>query len=278
MIDGDRDFTETQLFSLRWILALTVLLSVGCSTPDKAPNREDVLEDIRNTTLIPNLGSYDESIQKRALDRILLSLSKAPIITRNLLAAELDDPFIGARTKRVICMIFAREGDERALPRLVSMLAEGNVVDDNLIEAALLEYGSDALSPVVAVLAEGNVTARRSAASILLTMKLPVAFDALEDRFTLERDSEVRFLCVCGFAEDARQSSLDLLASALDDPDEVVRQAAWGGLKRRAKVPGNFVFDAEAEPSLRKVQAREIRSWLAGDKTVVPKPKIGEAL
>ncbi len=278
MIDGDRVFTETQLFSLRWILALTVLLSVGCSTPDKAPDREDVLEDIRNTTLIPNLGSYDESIQKRALDRILLSLSKAPIITRNLLAAELDDPFIGARTKRVICMILAREGDERALPRLISMLAEGNVVDDNLIEVALLEYGIAALSPVVTVLAEGNVTARRSAASILLTMKLPEAFDALQDRFTIERDSEVRFLCVCGFAEDARQSSLDLLASALDDPDEVVRQSAWGGLKRRARVPESLPFDPVADPFQRQKQIENIRSWLVGDLLITPEPTIGEPL
>ncbi|MGB1398199.1 MAG: hypothetical protein ACPG7R_10190, partial [Planctomycetota bacterium] len=62
MFDGDRDFTGVQ-YSLCWILALTVLLSVGCSTPDKTPDREDVLEDIHNTTLIPNLGSYDESIQ-----------------------------------------------------------------------------------------------------------------------------------------------------------------------------------------------------------------------
>ena len=277
MMVGLRHF-QSPLFGLPWALAFSLFLAAGCSTPDKTVDREDVLEDIRNTTLIPNLGSYDEEVQKHALDRILVSLSKAPLITRNLLAAELDDPFIGARTKRVICMILAREGDERSLPRLISMLAEGNTVDDNLIESALLEFGNDAIAPVAAVLAEGNVTARRSAASILLTMDSPVAFDALQDRFAIERDSEVRFLCICGFAEDPRQESIDNLAGALDDPDEVIRQAAWGGLKRRAKVPGDLPFDPEATAAMRQIQARAIRSWLAGDEPVAPKPTVGEAL
>ena len=255
------------------ILPLLIFALASCSAPSKTDQREDVLEDIRSTTLIPNLGSYDEGVQKHALDRILVSLEKAPVITRNLLAAELDDPFIGARTKRVICMILAREGDERALPRLVSMLAEGNQVDDNLIESALLEYGSDAALAVVSVLAEGNVTARRSAASILLSMQLPVAFDALQDRFYIERDAEVRFLCVCGFAQDPRPESLAILTEALEDSEEVVRQAAWGGLQRRAKVPRDMVFDPLATPAMRKIQVGEIRSWLSGEQ---PKPPAGE--
>ena len=259
-------------------LCFVMLISFGCAGPEKTPERDDVLEDIRNTTLIPNLGSYDEDVQKRAFDRILISLRKAPQITRNLLAAELDDPFISSRTKRVICMILAGEGDERALPRLVSMLAEGNTVDDNLIEEALLEYGSDAVEPVKTVLMEGNVTARRSAASILLTMKVPVAFDALQDRFTIERDPEVRFLCICGFAEDPRRESLEILARALDDVDEVIRGAAWESLKRRAKVPGDLRFDPMGTPGLRQAQASAIRSWLTGKPGGSRGTTTGEAL
>ena len=241
-----------------------MILSSGCAGPEKVSSQNDVLQDIRNTTLIPNLGAYDEEVQKHALDRILVSIRKAPMITRNLLAAELGDPFIGARTKRVICMVLAREGDDRALPQLTAMLAEGNVVDDNLMESALLEFGSVAVAPVSSVLAEGNVTARRSAASILLAMNLPRAFDALQDRFQIERDPEVRFLCVCGFAQDTREESIGILTGALEDADESIRQAAWGGLQRRAKVPSDLVFDPLAAPGMRKIQVTEIRSWLSG--------------
>ena len=252
-----------------WLLLIVCLLLIplsGCAGPEKAEDQDGVLQDIRNTTLIPNLGSYDEDIQKHALDRILVSLRKAPMITRNLLAAELGDPFIGARTKRVICMILAREGDERALPRLIAMLAEGNALDDNLMESALLEYGSVAVTPVASVLAEGNVTARRSAASILLTMNLPMAYDALQDRFMIERDAEVRFLCVCGFAQDTRGESIGILAGALEDADESIRQAAWGGLQRRVKLPRDLNFDPIAAPGMRKLQVSEIRLWLSGDR------------
>ena len=267
-----------KLIHLSVVSGLPLLMCVGCSNQEKAGDRADVLEDIRNTTMIPNLGAYDEDAQKHALDRILVSLEKAPVITRNLLAAELDDPFIAARTKRVICMILAREGDQRALPKLVSMLAEGNPVDDNLIESALLEYGSDAVMSVTTVLTEGSVTARRSAASILLALDLPVAFDALQDRFIIERDTEVRFLCVCGFAQDPRVESVGVLAGALEDSEEAIRQAAWGGLQRRAKVPGDLVFDPFATPAMRKIQVKEIHSWLSGDHRGTPSGSVGQPL
>ncbi|NCF55104.1 MAG: hypothetical protein GWP41_02410 [Planctomycetia bacterium] len=250
-------------------LFLGAILLGGCAGPVPQESREDILKDIRSTTLIPNLGAYDDEVQKHALDRILVSLRKAPVITRNLLVAELQDPFIGARTKRVICTILAREGDQRALPTLSSMLAEGNVLDDDLIETALLEFGEVSLPLVMTVLQEGPVTARRMAASILLSLGVSQAFDALEDRYPNERDTEVRFLCVCGFADDKRSGSNRSLTDALDDIEEGIRQAAWGALQRRGLLPRSLGFDPEGMPSIRQSQIENIRSWFAGDSTPV---------
>jgi hypothetical protein len=149
------------------------------------------------------------------------------------------------------------------------MLAEGNVLDDDLIETALLEFGEVSLPLVMTVLQEGPVTARRMAASILLSLGVSQAFDALEDRYPNERDTEVRFLCVCGFADDKRSSSNRSLTDALDDIEEGIRQAAWGALQRRGLLPRSLGFDPEGMPSIRQSQIENIRSWFAGDSTPV---------
>ena len=56
-------------------LLIVVLVSmVGCKTPDQRTEEANVLQDIRNTTVIPELGSYDESARKKSVERILMSL------------------------------------------------------------------------------------------------------------------------------------------------------------------------------------------------------------
>lgn len=246
-------------------LLIVVLVSmVGCKTPDQRTEEANVLQDIRNTTVIPELGSYDESARKKSVERILMSLELAPEITKNLLVATLDDSMVSARTKRVICTILAEEGDLRALTPLTAMLAEGSVAQDDLLETALLNFGERAVPRIATVLAEGGEIARRNAAGILLGIGGPLAFDALRARLTLERDSEVRFLCVCGLVQDARSSSLPFLGVVLDDADEEVRKAAWGGLWRRTRPPGHLRFDASAAPSVRVRQAAQVRTWLEG--------------
>ncbi len=249
---------------LRVLLIVMLLVAVGCQSPDQRTKEANVLQDIRNTTVIPELGSYDDSIRKKSVDRILMSLDKAPEITKNLLVAALDDSLVSARTKRVICTILAEEGDLRALTPLTGMLAAGSVSQDDLLETALLNFGERAVPRIATVLAEGGAIARRNAAGILLGIGGPLAYDALRERLTLERDSEVRFLCVCGLVQDSRSSSLPILGWILDDTDEEVRKAAWGGLSRRTRPPGHLLFDASAVPSVRVRQAVQVRAWLDG--------------
>ncbi|HIO65579.1 MAG TPA: hypothetical protein EYN40_02695, partial [Planctomycetes bacterium] len=89
------------------LLIVVLVAMVGCKTPDQRTEAANVLQDIRNTTVIPELGSYDESARKKSVERILMSLEMAPEITKNLLVATLDDSMVSARTKRVICTILA---------------------------------------------------------------------------------------------------------------------------------------------------------------------------
>ncbi|MDE0960585.1 MAG: HEAT repeat domain-containing protein [Planctomycetota bacterium] len=257
---------STPLFRILWTLVLgtSLIVGSGCQPIDKKRERAEVLKDIRDTTVIPDLGSHDTSIQKKSVDRILQSLEKAPEITRNLLVAALDDSMVSARTKRVICTLLADQADLRALAPLIRMLAEGALAEDDLLETALLEFGDRAVPGVATVLAEGGPIARRNAAGILLAISGPRAHDALRSRMLTEKDPEVRFLCVCGLVEDRRSTSLALLGDALDDKDEEVRRAAWGGLSHRARPPGGILFNPAALPEVRVRQAQQVRNWLGG--------------
>ncbi len=246
------------------LLVSLMVLGSGCKPMDKRSVEADVLKDIRDTTVIPDLGSYDEAIRKKSVNRILMSLDKAPDITRNLLLATIDDSMVSARTKRVICTLLADLGDFRAMAPLTRMLAEGSQAEDDLLETALLEFGERAVSGVSTVLAEGGPIARRNAAGILLAIGGSSAHDALRLRLLIEKDPEVRFLCVCGLVEDRRTTSLALLGEALDDIDEEVRRAAWGGLSHRARPPGGILFNPSGLPEVRIRQALQVRKWLEG--------------
>lgn len=244
------------------LLMISSLLLTGCQPGEKRTKADDVLQDIRTTTVIPDLGSYDAKLQRKSLDRILLSIEKAPAITKNLLVATLEDSMIDARTKRVICTILAQEGDLRVLAPLSRMLAEGSVAEDDLLESALVQLGERSVQSVARVLSEGNVTARRNAASILLSLEVPYALDSLQDRYQIEKDAEVRFLCVCGLVQDARSESLSILIQALEDIDLEVRRTAWGGLARKLRPPPSIYYDPSAKPTIRSIQAGQIRDWL----------------
>lgn len=258
------DYPKNELFRfIAILLTISSVLVTGCQPIEKRDEANDVLENIRNTTVIPELGSYDPVIQRRSLDRIMLSLEKAPAITRNLLVATLEDSMIDARTKRVICTILAQEGDLRVLQPLSRMLAEGSIAEDDLLESALVQLGERSVQPVARILSEGNVTARRNAASVLLALDVPYALDSLQDRYQIEKDAEVRFLCVCGLVQDARSESLSMLTRALEDIDLEVRRAAWGGLERKLRPPPSVYYNPTAEPGIRSLQASQIRDWLA---------------
>lgn len=237
---------------------LLLLLGLGC-TP--AVRDEDLLKDIRDTTVIPELGSYDPASQKDALKRILVTIEKAPEVTANLLAATLRDPVVSDRTKLVICWILASEKDSRAIPTLMELLGRVNEDPDQLIKDSLAVFGSRIVPGVARVLEGGSDLARLAAAEVLLDVALPEARVALADRYADEGEPEVRFLILCGAAADPRSSAEQLLFSGLDDVERQNRELAWEALRKKIAPPLILRFDAGAKEAVRKAQVSELRRW-----------------
>lgn len=241
------------------LLGTLLLLAVGCaSAPDED---EKVLADIRDTTIIPNLGSYDDQVQKEAVQRLLGVLDRAPEVGKNLLVASLRDPVYDDRTKIVCAWLLSTVGDPRALPALMGYLGQGTDSTESLVREAVVGYGARVVPSVSEVLAEGNDLARLAAAEVLVDLQVEEGLDALARRYDDEPEARIRFLILCALAGDSRPSAALLLERALEDADPANRQFAWGALARRFELPGSVRFDPDATAELRREQIETYREW-----------------
>ena len=171
---------------------------IGCSsTPE-----EQALEDIRDTTIIPNLGSYDDGVQKEAVARMLNILETAPDVGANLLVASLRDPVHEDRTKMVCAWLLSTVRDRRALPYLMTYLGQGSNTGESLVREAVSAYGASVLPSVTEVLEEGGDLARIAAAEVIFELGTREAVDALVSRLDREPEARVRFLILCGIASE----------------------------------------------------------------------------
>ncbi|MGA1535075.1 MAG: HEAT repeat domain-containing protein [Planctomycetota bacterium] len=241
-------------------LALLLLPTlIGCGgTPE-----EKALEDIRDTTIIPNLGSYDDQIQQEAVYRMQSILENAPEVARNLLAATLRDPVYDNRTKLVCAWLLATQQDRRALQTLVDLLGVGSDSDESLLRDSLNLYGAEVVPSVASVLREGNDVARIAAAEVLCDLGDGEAVDALVARYGSEPNPRVRFLILCGVA-NRPPLRVPLLEQALVDADAKNRDFAWSTLGRHYDFPETLTFDAEETEEVRSAQLDRYRRWLAG--------------
>ena len=262
-----RVLTSDRSFSLPFSINSLppILLAIGCvialsgcsSTPE-----EQAREDIRDTTIIPNLGSYDEQIQQEAVSRMLSILDKAPKVGANILAATLDDPVPADRTKMVCAWLLSTIQDRRALPTLMRFLAEGASSQDSLIRESVVVFGPSVIPSVAAVLEEGNDVARTAAAEVLYELDSRAAVDALVSRLAREPEPSVRFLILCGVAAE-NPPRVAVLEGALTDPDPSNRELAWDTLDRLFRLPPSLAFDAEGSDTMREEQLERYRAWRA---------------
>lgn len=239
------------------MLALTALLA-SCATPTA---EERAYEDIRDTTVIPNLGSYDGQVQSDAVNRMLNILANAPDIGSNLLLASLRDPVHDQRTKMVCAWLLSTVGDRRALPSLMGYLGEGTNASEGLVREAVVSYGASVVPAVAQVLEEGNDLARIAAAEVLVDLRTEDAFRALASRLDREPEPRVRFLIICGIAADSQAEAVPRLESALVDPDAMNRELAWDALSRKLGVPATIEFDPNASDVERDAQLSIYRAW-----------------
>jgi HEAT repeat protein len=239
--------------------ALLLALAVGCSG---APTSDEkALADIRDTTIIPNLGSFDDQVQKEAVQRLLNVLDRAPDVGKNLLVASLRDPVYDDRTKIVCAWLLSTVGDRRALPSLMEFLGQGTDTTESLVREAVVSYGAGVVPAVSEVLAEGNDLARLAAAEVLVEIEVEEGLDALRERYPGEPEARIRFLILCALAGDPRPSATQLLDRALADEDPANRQFAWGALTRRFDIPASLPFDPNAPSALREEQVAAYLEW-----------------
>ena len=239
--------------------ALFALLLSGCSsTPE-----ERALEDIRDTTIIPNLGSYDDGVQKEAVARMLNILDTAPDVGANLLVASLRDPVHDDRTKTVCAWLLSTVNDRRALPYLMTFLGQGSNSGESLVREAVSSYGASVIPSVTEVLNEGGDLARIAAAEVLFELGTREAVDALVARLEREPEARVRFLILCGVANE-RPPRVAPLEQTLNDDDPSNREFAWDTLARAFRFPDWLTFDPQAEPEVRRQQIERYQAWRAG--------------
>ncbi|MCA8961367.1 MAG: hypothetical protein KDC38_12675 [Planctomycetes bacterium] len=220
------------------------------------------MREIRESTIVPRLGSYDEDEQRWASAKVREALDRAPAGTAEILAATLDDPVAEDRTKVLCAYLLSTVQDPRGIPTLLEHVGTTNEAASDLVLSGLINYGSDAVPHAIHILETGDDVARSAAASLLIDLRSPAGYDALWRRLEHERNAEIRFLLVCGIADDDRPLAIDRLLSALDDTDELVREPAWNALRVRADVPEALVFEPAGDASVRRVQVAKIDAWL----------------
>ena len=245
---------------LELVLTLTFVATLGaCST---TPSEDALLREIRESTIVPQLGSYDEQEQRRATQKVREALDRAPEGTAEILAATLADSVTEDRTKVVCAYLLSTLKDRRGIPTLLEHLGTTNEAASDLIRTALRNYGSSIVPHIVETLETGDTVARTTSANLLLDLRSREGYDAMWRRMKIEPSPEVRFLLVCGTSYDSRPVAIERLLHALEDRDELVREFAWDALRTRLELPKTLKYDPAAEPLERNRQIAALDQWI----------------
>ncbi len=241
---------------------LILIALIGLSACATTGGEDRLLREIRDSTIVPKLGSYDEQEQRLASMKVREALDRAPEGTAEILAATLADPIVEDRTKVVCAYLLSTIKDPRGIPTLIEHVGTTNAAATDLIRTSLLNYGASAVPAVVETLKTGDDIARTTAANILIDLRAREGYDAMWRRLSIEPNAEVRFLLVCGISHDPRSTSEERLIAALEDKDELVREYAWGAVRSRMQLPDALEYDPAADKRARNQQLAAIDQWI----------------
>lgn len=236
----------------------SLLVAFGCASVSE---EERLLNEIRESTIVPKLGSYDEKEQRIATTKVREALDRAPEGTAEILAQSLRDPILEDRTKLMIAYFLSEIGDERGLPVLFQHLGVENDAVKDLVQRSITRYGIKTVPQLIDVMQSGNDVARQNATEILVGFQSREVYDTMWERYRNEPHGQIRFLLLCGFAEDTRPLAEERLMVALDDSDELVREHAWAIFRTRTDPPEALGFTPLLEGDVRSAALRRIRDW-----------------
>ncbi len=259
--------------ALRWtrdfrgpLLALLFVATVclGCrSTPDDS----EILASIRDTTLIPMLGSYNEAEQNQAIQSFLNNLEKYPDEIAKILVTSISDPVYSDRTKLVAACLLALLRDDRGIEILLTNLGADSEGTQDLVRRHLRSYGPRIIPVVAEILNTGNTRARLNAAIVLDDLaqenRVKECYESMWNRLEHEPEAQVRFVLIAGLAKDERTiAQRRLLLSLTREPDDLNREIAWGALKERLPIPADIIFEPAASVETRKTQVARLTHWI----------------
>lgn len=240
------------------LAAIAAILIVGCASPDEG---QRLLNEIRESTIVPKLGSYNESEQREATRVVREAIQKAPEGTAEILAQSLRDPILEDRTKLMIAYFLSEVGDERGLPVLIQNLGVDNPAVQDLVKPSIARYGLQVVPQLIDAMQTSNDTARQSAVEILIQFRSQEVYDTMWERYGREPHGQIRFLLLCGFAEDERVLAERRLLEALADKDELVREHAWAIFSTRTEPPQELPFDPSSPKEFREAASARLNRW-----------------
>ncbi|MBN1444179.1 MAG: hypothetical protein JXA90_15820, partial [Planctomycetes bacterium] len=246
-------------------LLAAALLACSCSSSEeKELTLTEFLEE--NSTLIGDLGSYDNEKRREAYNRLkqLPREQGINVCLGLLMEKKINNP----RAEVVLARCLADWRDRRAIEYLFSYLALQDLGDVRMAAEGLEVFLDD--PRVVAVLRD-KVTSpvlqeRRIATEILRGPpdRRPdnEVVELFAAQYKSEKDPEIRarFLFTIGGSRHPRKAGF--LADALTDADEGLRALAWRFLQKEPQLPPEFDFDPGAAPADRADAVARLRLWL----------------
>lgn len=248
--------------SCKVALSLFLAVFVGCSS---APERPTLAEWVReNTLILSQLASYNTQEQKKGVKRFLdLGKDQGRELGSEIVFYFLNDPAVNNdRVVVLLAWILSVWENPRGIPFLLDKLSSRDEGVLRIAEEGLKAYGDNPriIERVEEEINNPHLPTRKVIVEILSSMRSPGAVQILGKQLKIERDLDVRGICVLGLAgAKPCRMRIEYLIDALNDPDPSIRVTAWAALSREKNIPG--IYDPHADFAGRVQAIANLDRW-----------------
>jgi len=246
-----------------FLIGLAALIAAGCESSAEKRQQTPVEWIRENSSILEQLRSYDRKERQEGIERFLkLGRDQGTAVVNYLLS---DSKLEDYRIEVVLARILAKWGGSRAIPKLLSNLRGRDNGAITIAREGLMAFGDnpEILDAMEELIQAPEKASRRTAAEILSEMKGPQALNLLGKRFQVEKDLEIRGICLVGILSSREAGRTEYLINALGDVDSGIRQLAWDALAKK-RPPVRFDPDGD---SLKRMEAiKNLRRWAQAGK------------
>ena len=214
-----------------------------------------------NSSVLRDLASYDKSVRQEAILRFKeLDRERGTAVILGVLS---DPQYDDYRVEVVLSRLLADYRDERAIPYLLRYMAHP---DDGAVQIAaegLDVYRDNArvIAALEELLRSASPRDRLTASELLYKARTASTPAVVAGLYRGESNKFVRgnYLRILIDSDHPRRT--EFLIDALNDPDETLREVAWGVLQRDTRLPA-VGFDAHGSDADRARSVGALRTWL----------------